>query len=470
MSENQIQLQLRQKLQQQQQQALSAQQSTLQQPPQLAQVQDQQRQLLDASQNFSRSGVPNQMLEMPQAMATTLPQLHISPQQMTKNNIQTNGWFAHPPQQSKLQQQSGMLPELPGHMGHTPTPTANQLSVAGSSMLTGGAGGGQSGITDDVPSCSTSPSTNNCPNLIQPIMNSRAHRSTVMGEEMTQSSATLLGSSGLETMSVHANLVKDLQQKTDIKPSLNVLKGQNQGFFAPQTYLNAAGAQMDYLDTSSSATSVCISQNDVHLPQNNPVAFNPQSLLFRDTSQDVEVQGDPRNNVPFGSNIDSQLGMPMIPDPLLTKGMSFGVPDMTFNSINSTINDSNFLNTGAWAPPPQFQRMRTYTKVYKRGAVGRSIDITRYSGYEELKQDLARRFGIEGQLEDRQRIGWKLVYVDHENDVLLVGDDPWEEFVNCVRCIKILSPQEVQQMSLDGDFGNSILPNQACSSSDGGNV
>lgn len=45
------------------------------------------------------------------------------------------------------------------------------------------------------------------------------------------------------------------------------------------------------------------------------------------------------------------------------------------------------------------------------------------------------------------------------------------EFVNCVRCIKILSPQEVQQMSLDGDFGGSgALPNQACSSSDGGNA
>ncbi|RVW88816.1 Auxin response factor 5 [Vitis vinifera] len=108
--------------------------------------------------------------------------------------------------------------------------------------------------------------------------------------------------------------------------------------------------------------------------------------------------------------------------------------------------------------------------IYEAGAVGRSIDITRYSGYDELKQDLARRFGIEGQLEDRQRIGWKLVYVDHENDVLLVGDDPWEEFVNCVRCIKILSPQEVQQMSLDGDIGNSVLQNQACSSSDGGNA
>ena len=35
-------------------------------------------------------------------------------------------------------------------------------------------------------------------------------------------------------------------------------------------------------------------------------------------------------------------------------------------------------------------------------------------------------FGIEGQLEDPQRTDWKLVYVDHENDILLVGDDPWE--------------------------------------------
>lgn len=67
-----------------------------------------------------------------------------------------------------------------------------------------------------------------------------------------------------------------------------------------------------------------------------------------------------------------------------------------------------------------------FIKVYKRGAVGRSVDITRYSGYDELIQNLARRFGIEGQLEEKQRVGWKLVYVDHENDVLLVGDDPWE--------------------------------------------
>lgn len=326
-------------------------------------------------------------------------------------------------------------------------------------------------------------------------------------EDMSQSAATVLSPGTLEAMTNIPNLGRDMQKSdSQVKPSIPICKTYGQGA-APQTYISNA-QQMDCLDTSSSGTSVCLSQMDGPLQQNFPLStFNP-SAMFRETTQD-EVSVDPRNNVLFGVNIEGPLGIPLTPDPLLAKSMgsgkdfqdhlssgnvltnyssskevqqelsssvvtqSFGVPDMAFNpgvSIDSTINDDGFLNGGSWAPPPQFQRLRTFTKVYKRGAVGRSVDITRYSGYDELKQDLARRFGIEGQLEDRQRIGWKLVYVDHEGDVLLVGDDPWEEFVNCVRSIKILSPQEVQQMSLDGDLGNGVLPNQACSSSDGGNA
>ncbi|KAK9097687.1 hypothetical protein Syun_024732 [Stephania yunnanensis] len=384
-----------------------------------------------------------------------------------------------------------------------------QQPLSQSSGLLAAAGcGAQSGITDDMPSCSTSPSTN-CPGVAQPVINGRSHHhpnTTPMNDEMSQSAAMLLSPSAIESMSANRNAAKELVQKSDIKPSLPVSKGQNQGIVGLQPYHNSAN-QLDYLEASSSATSVCLSQNDGSLQQNFPLSsFNSQSMLFRDTSQEVEVPTDPRSNVLFGVNIDGPLGIPLTPEPLLGKGIesvkdlpshlssasmltnyggskdaqqelsssvisqSFGVPDMGFNSIDSTITDSGFLNHGPWAPPPPLQRMRTFTKVYKRGAVGRSIDIARYSGYDELKQDLARRFGIEGQLEDRQRMGWKLVYVDHENDVLLVGDDPWEEFVNCVRCIKILSPQEVQQMSLDGELGNNVLPNQACSSSDGGNA
>lgn len=517
MSDNQIQLHLLQKFQQQQQkQTHLAQQTVLQQPTQLTQIQDQQRQILDKTHNLSRAVTPGQVLEIPPLLKNSLPEANSISNQITKANFQNNIQF---PQQPKLQQQQpGLLSEMSGHMALLPTHTTNQLSAAGSSILNGAAGAGQSVITDDIPSCSTSPSTNNCASALAPLINSRLQRNTIVGDDMAQSASTILSSSALETMSSNANLLKDLQPKCEVKPSLNISKNQNQGHFGLQSYLNGSAAHTDCLDTSSSTTSVCLSQSDAHMHQNNnPLAYNPHSMLFRDNSQDGEVQADARGNIPYANNMDSQMGMQLNPDSLLTKGtlglgkdlsnnfssegllgnyennrdaqqelsssmvsQTFGVPDMAFNSIDSTIDDSSFLNRGTWAPPPappppplpptQFQRMRTYTKVYKRGAVGRSIDITRYSGYEELKQDLARRFGIEGQLEDRQRIGWKLVYVDHESDVLLVGDDPWEEFVNCVRCIKILSPQEVQQMSLDGDFGNGGLPNQACSSSDGGNT
>lgn len=50
-------------------------------------------------------------------------------------------------------------------------------------------------------------------------------------------------------------------------------------------------------------------------------------------------------------------------------------------------------------------------------------------------------------MEDPQTSGWQLVFVDNENDILLVGDDLWEEFVSCVRSIKILSPNEILRMS-----------------------
>ncbi|KNA25133.1 hypothetical protein SOVF_009550 isoform A [Spinacia oleracea] len=489
-NDNQMQFQLLQRFQQQQ--SLLSQHSVLQQTNHINQLQEpQHRSLLDVSQSFSRSLSSSQMLDMPMA---SLPPSQIIPQQLSRSNSQTTLHFSQTPQLPKLpEQQSGIMPEM---HGVALNPMSNHPSTAVSSSFVRATAGGQSAVTDDIPSCSTSPSTNNGPNIPQTTMN---YRSYALGEGINQSSANVLSSNSLDTMSAH-NSFKELHQKVEVKPSVNISKVENQGHL---TYQNIP---MDYLDTSS-ATSVSLSQNDI-INQNSSLC-NPQSSLLGDTTgHDVEVQAaDVRNNIHNGASINGQLGTSLVSDAILTKNVqrpdknysnnvssgcmlttyenskdaqqelsssmvtqSFGVPDVAFNSIDSAISDGSFMNRGAWAPPPQFQRLRTYTKVYKRGAVGRSIDVTRYSDYEELKQDLARMFGIEGQMEDRGRVGWKLVYVDHENDVLLVGDDPWEDFVNCVRCVKILSPQEVQQMSLDGDFGNASLQNQACSSSDGGNV
>ncbi|KAL9235193.1 hypothetical protein vseg_009978 [Gypsophila vaccaria] len=93
---------------------------------------------------------------------------------------------------------------------------------------------------------------------------------------------------------------------------------------------------------------------------------------------------------------------------------------------------------------------RTFVKVYRTGSVGRSLDISRFSSYHELREELGQMFGIEGKLDDPLRSGWQLVFVDRENDVLLLGDDPWEAFVNNVWYIKILSPEDIQKMGNQG--------------------
>lgn len=280
------------------------------------------------------------------------------------------------------------------------------------------------------------------------------------------------------------NLVQNLQDKSSnarIKHEIPTSKVVEPPRFNGTIHL-------DPLEASSSVTSYGLDASALQ-----------QHLSIPNFGLDGDVQSHPRNNLPLSTAMD------VTPDTLLSRGFdsgkefqnvfsnyngapgdmeaelsaaaamnsqSFGVPNIPFKSGCSNdvpMNDPAVLGGGIW--PTQAPRIRTYTKVQKRGSVGRCIDVTRYKGYDELRRDLARMFGIEGQLEDPQRTDWKLVYVDHESDILLVGDDPWDEFVNCVQSIKILSTGEVQQMSLDGDLGNApIMPNQASSGTDSGNL
>uniref|UniRef100_A0A804IAE3 Auxin response factor n=1 Tax=Musa acuminata subsp. malaccensis TaxID=214687 RepID=A0A804IAE3_MUSAM len=206
----------------------------------------------------------------------------------------------------------------------------------------------------------------------------------------------------------------------------------------------------------------CLDGNSQDHQDNFLLGTMPDTLLSRGLGMGKEIQ-----NLISGywqqKDVDTELSTADI------SSQSFGVADMSFKpgcSADVVVNEG-VPNRGAWAN--QHQRMRTYTKVQKRGSVGRCIDVTRYKGYDELRHDLACMFGIEGQLEDSHRTEWKLVYVDHENDVLLVGDDPWEEFVSCVQSIKILSAAEVQQMSLDGNLIGLSVGTEACSGSNSGN-
>ncbi|KAF8046979.1 hypothetical protein N665_3283s0002 [Sinapis alba] len=315
--------------------------------------------------------------------------------------------------------------------------------------LVGGGVKAYSGITDggDAPSSSTSPSTNNCQISSSSFLN------------RSQSGPPILMPDAAVDMS--GSLVQDLYSKSDMR-----LKHELAG---PQKS-KASLTDHHQLEASASGTSFLAptfgldsdSRNSLLGGANVDNGFVPDTLL----SRGYDSQKDLQNMLSNYGGVTNDIGTEMSTSAIGTQ--SFGIPNVPAISNDVAVNDAGVLGGGLW--PTQTQRMRTYTKVQKRGSVGRSIDVNRYRGYDELRHDLARMFGIEGQLEDPQTSDWKLVYVDHENDILLVGDDPWEEFVNCVQSIKILSSAEVQQMSLDGNFAGVPVTNQACSGGDSGNA
>ncbi|XP_022859801.1 auxin response factor 8-like isoform X1 [Olea europaea var. sylvestris] len=161
---------------------------------------------------------------------------------------------------------------------------------------------------------------------------------------------------------------------------------------------------------------------------------------------------DAQNHSLFGANIEN-VGL-LLPTVVSSIATSSGHAEMSSMQLGTSgfqsplyrfVQDSSELlhNTGQVDQPAP---TRTFVKVWKSGSVGRILDIGRFNSYQELRQELGQMFGIEGLLEDPKRSGWQLVFVDRENDVLLLGDDPWEAFVNNVWYIKILSPEDVQKL------------------------
>ncbi|XP_076891946.1 auxin response factor 2B-like [Bidens hawaiensis] len=91
---------------------------------------------------------------------------------------------------------------------------------------------------------------------------------------------------------------------------------------------------------------------------------------------------------------------------------------------------------------------RSCTKVQKQGiALGRSLDLTKFNNYDELIAELDELFEFNGKLKNRNKT-WLVVYTDDEGDMMLVGDDPWQEFCGMVRKIYIYTREEVQRMNL----------------------
>ncbi|CAK8566176.1 unnamed protein product [Lathyrus sativus] len=190
---------------------------------------------------------------------------------------------------------------------------------------------------------------------------------------------------------------------------------------------------------------------------------NMQGNAFSNTMSHAQFSGkdlamvphcdsDAQNHTLSGVNIDSSgLLLPTTVPGYTTSSADTGASTMQLgesgfqSSLYACMQDSSSFLQNAEQGDPQNQNP-TFVKVYKSGSVGRSLDISRFNSYRELREELGQMFGIEGKLEDPLRSGWQLVFVDRENDVLLLGDDPWESFVNNVWYIKILSPEDIQKM------------------------
>ncbi|XP_071740111.1 auxin response factor 8-like isoform X2 [Rutidosis leptorrhynchoides] len=192
--------------------------------------------------------------------------------------------------------------------------------------------------------------------------------------------------------------------------------------------------------------------------QGNVPSGTPSVLPYPEKNAGVEQETsslDAQNQGLFGGiNIDSSgLLLPATVSNIgtstetdLTTTMPAGASGFQNSSYFGYMQDSSeLLNTTTGHIDPSNPN-RTFVKVYKSGSVGRSLDITRFNNYPELIEELGQMFNIEGLFEDPQRSGWQLVFVDRENDVLLLGDGPWDAFVNSVWYIKILSPEDVQKL------------------------
>ncbi|KAJ6808924.1 auxin response factor 15-like isoform X2 [Iris pallida] len=78
------------------------------------------------------------------------------------------------------------------------------------------------------------------------------------------------------------------------------------------------------------------------------------------------------------------------------------------------------------AQMPSGSMGRSCTKVCKQGSnASRLIDLSKCDGYDDLICELERLFDMEGLLNDKQK-KWNVLYTDGENEMMLVGDGPWQ--------------------------------------------
>ncbi|TKY61245.1 Auxin response factor 18 [Spatholobus suberectus] len=159
------------------------------------------------------------------------------------------------------------------------------------------------------------------------------------------------------------------------------------------------------------------------------------------------------NNFTNGTLPDKELGCPAI----IPSGPKDSIPvaaceseaGLNPNYALSNKEQKQIISDGSLSERQTKQAtvpsMRTRTKVQMQGvAVGRAVDLTVLKDYDDLIDELEKMFDIKGEL--RVQTKWAITFTDDENDMMLVGDDPWPEFCTMVKRIFICSREDVKKM------------------------
>ncbi|PIM97644.1 hypothetical protein CDL12_29885 [Handroanthus impetiginosus] len=111
-----------------------------------------------------------------------------------------------------------------------------------------------------------------------------------------------------------------------------------------------------------------------------------------------------------------------------------------------------------WPPVCSYRRknsfggMKIYVKVSMDGAPFlRKIDLSNHKGYSDLVvaiEELFGCFGVGEALKDSDNCEYVPIYEDKDDDWMLVGDVPWEMFIESCKRLRIMKRSDAKGIGL----------------------
>ncbi|XP_039048061.1 auxin response factor 2B-like [Hibiscus syriacus] len=206
-------------------------------------------------------------------------------------------------------------------------------------------------------------------------------------------------------------------------------------------------------------------QTEIHIPICNPSYQYTTSTTFYSYRVHDDARASKRLAVPnvgspewrtlsepkgahrymlFGVNLVN--GSPELPSPQVLTSSEVKRLCSTPPTSQSSVEEPSKCISSKQCNNCCFIGNRSCTKVLKYGlALGRSINLYLFNGYEDLIVELDRMFDFNGRLIDGSS-GWNVTYIDGDGDMMLIGDHyPWQKFQYQVRRMVIRPKEEIER-------------------------